>query len=68
MIWFDEVSAFKGLKDGATASGMEWGYIDDVQFIHSPPPISEPKVAPKTGWKAIRQEKTAPVWTRRKKR
>ena len=69
MIWFDEVSAFKGLKDDATASGMEWGYWDDVQFTPAPAPAAdEPQEAPKTGWKAIRQEKTAPVWTRRKKR
>jgi len=54
--------------NGAEPIKEEWGYIDDVQFIHSPPAPNEPGIAPKTGRKAIRQEKTAPVWTRRKKR
>ena len=56
-MWFDEVSEFREIK----------GDVWDCLLTNPPAPV-EFQVAPKTGWKAIRQEKTAPVWTRRKKR
>ena len=63
-MWIDEVSDF------VTASEIlapEW--FPNVQFLNAiSPDTNWPKKSPKTGWKAIRQEKTAPVWTRRKKR
>jgi len=56
-VWVDEVSEFREINEDV------W----DCLLTNPPAPV-EPQVAPKTGWKAIRQEKTAPVWTRRKKR
>ena len=56
-MWFDEVSEFREIKDEV------WNCL-----LTNPPVSVAPQVAPKTGWKAIGQEKTAPVWTRRKKR
>ena len=56
-VWIDEVSEFREIK------------LDVWNDLLTPAPAAdEPQGAPKTGWKALRGEKTAPVWTRRKKR